>query len=132
MLEKDSLDFSFSGIKSSVARYLHLHPDMNEADQATVAAGFQAAVIDVLSKKLILAARSRKCRQIGIAGGVSANQTFATALKDRSAKHGIKVFSPPLSLCGDNAAMIAARGFTMIQNNELCTPDHDVFSRTKI
>ncbi len=132
MLEKDSLDFSFSGIKSSVARYLHLHPDMDEADQATVAAGFQAAVIDVLSKKLILAARSRKCKQIGIAGGVSANQTFAAALKDRSAKHGIKVFSPPLPLCGDNAAMIAARGFTMIQNNELCTPDHDVFSRTKI
>ncbi len=107
-------------------------PDMDKADQADVAAGFQAAVIDVLSKKLINAAQSRKCKRIGIAGGVSANQTFVAALENRSGKHGIKVFSPPLSLCGDNAAMIAARGFTMIQNNDLCTKDHDVFSRTRI
>ncbi|MCG8635178.1 MAG: tRNA (adenosine(37)-N6)-threonylcarbamoyltransferase complex transferase subunit TsaD [Desulfobacterales bacterium] len=132
MLEKESLDFSFSGLKSSVARYIHLNPEMDEEQQADVAAGFQAAVIDVLSKKLIRAARLKKCRQIGIAGGVSANQTFVNELKKRAGNHRIKVFSPPLSLCGDNAAMIAARGFTMIRNNDLCTPDQDVFSRSRI
>ncbi len=132
MLQKDSFDFSFSGLKSSVARYLHTHPDIKSSDQADVAAGFQAAVIDVLCKKLINAAKRNDCSRIGIAGGVSANQTFVRALEDRAGKHHIKVFSPPLSLCGDNAAMIAARGFTMIQNGELCTLNQDVYSRTKI
>jgi len=132
MLGKESLDFSFSGLKSSVARHLHTHPDLDESGQADVAAGFQEAVIDVLSKKLITAARAKDCRRIGIAGGVSANQTFVRALADRASRHKIEVFSPPIALCGDNAAMIAARGFTMIQNGDLCTLDQDVYSRAKI
>lgn len=132
MLDKKSFDFSFSGLKSSVARYLHTHPEIDTPDQADVAAGFQTAVIDVLTKKLIAAARAKNCRHIGIAGGVSANQTFVQALTNQAGKHRIKVFSPPLSLCGDNAAMIAARGFTMIQNKDLCPLDQDVYSRTKI
>ncbi len=132
MLGKLSLDFSFSGLKSSVARHLRTHPDLDKSDQADVAAGFQEAVIDVLCKKLINAAQTKNCRRIGIAGGVSANQTFVRALARRAGKHKIKVFSPPLSLCGDNAAMIAARGFTMIQNGDLCGLDQDVYSRAKI
>ncbi len=132
MLGKKNFDFSFSGLKSSVARHLHTHPDLDESGQADVAAGFQEAVIDVLSEKLVTAARAKQCRRIGIAGGVSANQTFVQALKDRAGKHKIDVFSPPLSLCGDNAAMIAARGFTMIRNGDLCALDQDVYSRAKV
>lgn len=132
LLEKGSFDFSFSGIKSSVARHIHDNNITTQDEKAQVAASFQEAVIDVLSQKLINAAQHKKCRRIGIAGGVSANQTFVNKLSGRAKSKNIKVFSPPVELCGDNAAMIAARGYTMIQQGSLCTLDHDVFSRTKI
>jgi len=135
MLGKESLDFSFSGLKSAVARHLHENPDVspavNKEQSAHVAAGFQMAVIDVLSAKLIAAARDKSCSCIGIAGGVSANQTFVEILTERAAPYKINVFSPPLSLCGDNAAMIAARGWEMIRNNQVCGLGDDVYSRTK-
>ncbi len=131
MLKKGNFDFSFSGIKSAVARHLHENPDINETQPAHVAAGFQMAVIDVLSTKLIAAAKDKNCTDIGIAGGVSANQTFVNILSERAGRHKIKVFSPPLSLCGDNAAMIAARGWEMIQNNQVCGLADDVYSRVK-
>ncbi len=132
MLEKGSFDFSFSGLKSAVARHLHQCPELNLQEQANIAASFQAAVIDVLCQKLINAAKKTRCKRIGVAGGVSANKTFTTALDVRSKPYGMKIFSPPLSLCGDNAAMIAARGYTMIKNGALCTRDQDVYSRVKI
>lgn len=135
MLGKNNFDFSFSGLKSAVARHLHDNPDKNpdsSKDQAAhVAASFQMAVIDVLSKKMIAAARQKECTGIGVAGGVSANQTFVKTLTQRAAQHKIKVFSPPLSLCGDNAAMIAARGWEMIRDNQICGLGDDVYSRVK-
>jgi len=131
MLGKDNFDFSFSGLKSAVARHLHENPDMSENRPAPVAAGFQMAVIDVLSTKLLAAARDRNCSSIGIAGGVSANRTFVDTLSERAGRHQIKVFYPPLSLCGDNAAMIAARGWEMIQDNQVCGLGDDVYSRVK-
>jgi N6-L-threonylcarbamoyladenine synthase len=132
LLDKKGFDFSFSGLKSSVARYLHDNKIESQQDKAQVAASFQAAVIDVLSTKLIRAARFKNCRRIGISGGVSANQTFAAQLSQRAAEQGIQVFAPPADLCGDNAAMIAARGFTMIRQGHTCDLNHDVFSRTRI
>jgi N6-L-threonylcarbamoyladenine synthase len=132
LLDKKSFDFSFSGLKSSVGRYLHDNEIVTQEDKARVAASFQAAVIDVLTTKLLNAARFKGCKRIGISGGVSANQTFATLLSQRAEKSGIQVFAPPIELCGDNAAMIAARGFTMIQEGHICDLNHDVFSRTRI
>ena len=132
MLKNKNFDFSFSGVKSAVARHLHEHPERTDADLAHVAAGFQLAVIDVLCKKLIAAAKEKNCHQIAVAGGVSANQTFVDILTRRSHGHKIKVFSPPLSLCGDNAAMIASRGFHMIRDNQVCGPEDDVYSRIKL
>ena len=132
MLEKDSFDFSFSGIKSSVARHIHDKKILSDDDKAQVAASFQSAVIDVLSQKLINAAIFKKCRQIGVSGGVSANKTFVEKISKKANKKNIMIFAPPVALCGDNAAMIAARGTTMIQQNQLCRLDHDVFSRTRI
>ena len=132
MLEKDSFDFSFSGLKSSVARHIHDHDISTEDDKAQVAASFQAAVIDVLSDKLIRAARFKNCPRIGVSGGVSANRTFVEILIQKAGSKKISVFAPPVSLCGDNAAMIAARGTRMIEQGELCRLDHDVFSRTRI
>jgi len=132
MLEKGSFDFSFSGIKSSVARYIHDKEITTHEEKAQVASSFQEAVIDVLSQKLINAAFHKKCRSIGIAGGVSANKTFVKKLSKKAKNKKINVFAPGSELCGDNAAMIAARGYTMIQQGILCSLDHDVFSRTRI
>ncbi|HKL01488.1 MAG TPA: tRNA (adenosine(37)-N6)-threonylcarbamoyltransferase complex transferase subunit TsaD [Desulfotignum sp.] len=129
LLEKDSCDFSFSGLKSAVARHIHENPVKSTKDKALVAAAFQAAVIDVLCEKLLRAARSMSCRQIGISGGVSANQTFVTTLEQRAAREQIQVIAPPVSLCGDNAAMVAARGAVMIRDGCLCRLDDDVYSR---
>jgi N6-L-threonylcarbamoyladenine synthase len=130
MLAKNSFDFSFSGIKSSVARYIHDNQVTTEDQKAQVAASFQAAVIDVLCKKLINAAQAKKCSRIGISGGVSANQTFVNRLVKRAKIRNIDIFTPPAELCGDNGAMIAARGAVMIQQGVLCDLEHDVFSRT--
>ena len=127
-----SFDFSFSGLKSAVARHVQKNNVTTDEDKAQVAASFQAAVIDVLCKKLIRAAEHKQCRCIGIAGGVSANQTFVARLSASAREKKISVFAPPPELCGDNAAMIAARGYTMIQQGQLCRLDHDVFSRTRI
>ena len=132
LLDKDRFDFSFSGLKSSVARYIHQNPIQDPEDQSKIAACFQAAVIDVLCTKLIKAAKAKGCERIGVSGGVSANQTFVKALTQRSKSQGITAFAPPVALCGDNAAMVAARGFSLIEDNHLCLPHHDVFSRTRI
>ena len=122
----------FSGLKSSVARYVHDHNVSSKDKKAQVAASFQEAVIDVLCQKLINAAFYKACDSIGIAGGVSANRTLVSRLSEKAKAHNIQVFSPPIELCGDNAAMVAARGYTMIQQGKLCALDHDVFSRTRI
>ena len=132
MLEKGSFDFSFSGLKSSVARYIHDNNIATEDEKAQIAASFQEAAIDVLSQKLINAAQHKKYKRIGISGGVSANKTFVNKLSKKAKDKKIDLFVPPVELCGDNAAMIAARGYTMIQQGNLCHLDHDVFSRTKI
>ena len=129
LLEKDSFDFSFSGLKSAVARYIHNKGDLSEDDKASVAASFQEAVIDVLSFKLINTAQLKKCKRIGVAGGVSANKTFISKLKQRAKAYNIKVFSPSLNLCGDNAAMVAARGYAMIQQGIRSSFEDDVYSR---
>ena len=132
LLEKNSFDFSFSGLKSAVARYIHDRAVTADDDKARIAASFQAAVIDVISTKLIRAALAKKCARIALTGGVSANKTLVSTVARNAAAKGIETFSPPLSLCGDNAAMIAARGFSMIRQGQICRLDHDVFSRTRI
>ncbi|OGR31154.1 MAG: tRNA (adenosine(37)-N6)-threonylcarbamoyltransferase complex transferase subunit TsaD [Desulfobacula sp. RIFOXYB2_FULL_45_6] len=132
LLEKDSFDFSFSGIKSAVARYIHEHDVSSDHEKARVAASFQNAVIDVLSQKLIHAALFKKCSRIGVSGGVSANRTFVEILTKKAAAHKTRVFTPAPALCGDNAAMVAARGYTLIQEGKLTSLEEDVYSRPKI
>ncbi len=131
-LEKGSFDFSFSGLKSAVARHVHEHNISTEDEKAQIAASFQASVIDVISKKLIDAARFKGCSDIAVTGGVAANQTLTRILANKAKENGLTVFVPPVSLCGDNGAMIAARGYRMIQQGNLCNLEHDVFSRAKI
>jgi N6-L-threonylcarbamoyladenine synthase len=112
-LEEDSLDFSFSGLKSAVLNTLQQavrrgEPLRNE----DIAAGFQQAVVDVLVGKTVMALqRFPGLQHVVVAGGVAANQGLRHALKKRADEMGFRVFFPPLALCTDNAAMIAAAAY---------------------
>jgi N6-L-threonylcarbamoyladenine synthase len=101
----DGLDFSFSGLKTAVVNHVRRHPDVDIAD---VAASFQAAVVDVLVAKLLRAARETGVGTVVIGGGVAANSALRTRLLDDAERTGVRAVVPSLSLCTDNAAMIAA------------------------
>jgi N6-L-threonylcarbamoyladenine synthase len=130
-LNRESFDFSFSGLKSAVRRHLETRPVPSARETADIVASFQEAVVDVLTAKAIAAARSRNCRRIALVGGVAANSRLRARLKTDAAACGIAVHIPPLSLCGDNAAMVAAAGYHHLLAGERTRLDDDVFSRNR-
>ncbi len=111
-LEPNSYDFSFSGLKSAVINTLHNASQRSEEIKPEdLAASFQESVIDVLVTKTLRATSEFKVKQVLLAGGVAANKGLRTALKKAfSDKSEVELIIPPLSLCTDNAAMIAAVG----------------------
>ncbi len=110
LLEPDSLDFSFSGMKTAVLNYVKKHPDPNDQDKANIAASFQEAVVDVLKEKVRRAIVKTGHKQVVIAGGVAANRRLRSELKIMADKMGVALYYPPFEYCTDNAAMIAATG----------------------
>ncbi|MDV6378607.1 tRNA (adenosine(37)-N6)-threonylcarbamoyltransferase complex transferase subunit TsaD [Sporosarcina sp. GW1-11] len=113
-LEADSYDFSFSGLKSSVINYKHnIEQKGGHIVPEHVAAGFQQSVVDVLTVKTVRAAKQYAVKQVIAAGGVAANQGLRNSLTAALEKEGIPFYVPPISLCTDNAAMIAAAGYEM-------------------
>lgn len=113
MMDDDSFDFSFSGLKSSFINTLHnLRQRGEEPNPNDMAASFQASVIDVLVAKTIRAAKKYEVKQLLLAGGVAANQGLRARLIQEVEIElpETELIIPPLSLCGDNAAMIAAAG----------------------
>ena len=135
-LDPAAFDFSFSGLKTAVSRYIQTQtPNLDKIDKtamADIAASFQQAVVDVLADKLINAARRGKCRHIAVVGGVAANESLRRRLSAMAQKQGLELFMPPPSLCGDNAAMIAAAGFHhVIRKNTLALTD-DVFASSRL
>ncbi|MBC1994245.1 tRNA (adenosine(37)-N6)-threonylcarbamoyltransferase complex transferase subunit TsaD [Listeria seeligeri] len=113
MMDDGSFDFSFSGLKSSFINTLHnLRQRGDEPNPNDLAASFQASVIDVLVTKTIRAAKKYEVNQLLLAGGVAANQGLRARLIQEVEMElpDTELIIPPLSLCGDNAAMIAAAG----------------------
>src|SRR5262249_46385413 len=111
-LEPDSYDFSFSGLKSAVLAAINQAKMKGlELNPAHVARGFQAAVMDLLTEKALPAASEYGAKQLLLAGGVAANRGLRETLKARCAERGLPMLLPPLDLCTDNAAMIAAAAF---------------------
>ena len=128
-LDKNSFDFSFSGLKSAVGRYIKENSPMDDACMTHVAAGFQAAVTEVLTHKIIHAAISEKTRHLAIVGGVAANMGLRKEVTRMAAAKGLVVPLPKIKWCGDNAAMIAAAGFHHLVAGERGNLDDDVYSR---
>lgn len=115
-LEEGSTDFSFSGLKSAVINALHNAEQRGERlDPADVAAAFQASVLDVLVEKTVLAVRKTKVSNVVVAGGVAANRGLREQLQARAQREGFSVTFPPIALCTDNAAMIAAAAYPMYE-----------------
>lgn len=131
-LEPDSLDFSFSGIKTAVANYVHDQQQQGNAlDIADICASFQEAVVEVLVKKTVQAAQHCKVKNIVLAGGVGANQRLRQALEEEGAKQGMRVYLPAPHFCTDNAAMVALAGFHQFKDNARLTYEMDVYSRSQ-
>jgi N6-L-threonylcarbamoyladenine synthase len=111
LLGRDSLDFSFSGIKTSVLRYVReCNGELESKLVRDIVASFQEAVIDVLVTKLFQAAAQHGAERVVIAGGVAANTRLREKMNARSVQDNRSLFIPSPVLCTDNAAMIAAAG----------------------
>ena len=106
-MEEHKFDFSFSGLKTAVSRYLQATPKYVRAD---VSASFQEAVVDVLLQKSIKACRETGIDSLVIAGGVASNSRLRSVAEERCAAAKIELRTPPSALCTDNGAMVAALG----------------------
>jgi N6-L-threonylcarbamoyladenine synthase len=115
---KGDLDFSFSGLKTAVARYVksrHGSDPLSETEIADVCASFQRVVVTGLIDRLFDAARRYQARSVGVAGGVSANSRLRAELHARGERREMPTFVPSLALSTDNAAMIAAAGLRKLR-----------------
>jgi N6-L-threonylcarbamoyladenine synthase len=118
-LEKGSLDFSFSGLKSAVINYLQRAEQKNDqVNKADLAAGFQSAVSTVLVDKTMEAAAETGVSAILLAGGVAANGRIRADLLEKAGKKSLKVNIPPIILCTDNAAMVGCAAYYKFLRDE--------------
>lgn len=109
---ENSLDFSFSGIKSAVLNYMNSMKMKNiEVNKSDVAASFQKAVVSILCENLLKAADENNIQKIAIAGGVSANSYLREKLSAICNERGYSLYYPPINLCTDNGAMIGCCGY---------------------
>ena len=116
--KNNSLDFSFSGIKTAVLYYVKdLERKKAPVSTADIAASFQLKIAQMLSKNLFKVACLKKVKQIILGGGVSANLFLRSFLEKEKPDH-IKIFFPPLELCTDNAAMVAACAYAKVKQGE--------------
>lgn len=120
----DTLDFSFSGLKSAVLNYLNKKSMQNEeVNAADVAASFQKAVVEVLTDNAMVTCEKRGIDRIAIAGGVASNSGLRENLINKGNEKGIKILFPSLELCTDNAAMIGSAAYYQWELGNVSTMD---------
>ncbi|WP_462418136.1 tRNA (adenosine(37)-N6)-threonylcarbamoyltransferase complex transferase subunit TsaD [Kytococcus sp. Marseille-QA3725] len=114
-LERHEFDFSFSGLKTAVARWVETRErDGETVPVADVAASFQEAVVDVLTRKAVAACRAEGVEDLMLGGGVAANSRLRALAQERCAAAGVRLRVPRPGLCTDNGAMVAALGAQMV------------------
>ncbi|MDE6564901.1 MAG: tRNA (adenosine(37)-N6)-threonylcarbamoyltransferase complex transferase subunit TsaD, partial [Muribaculaceae bacterium] len=120
----DGLDYSFSGLKTSflytLRDNLRQDPEFIEKRRADLAASLQAAIIDILMKKLEKAVDMTGITTVAIGGGVSANSGVRNAVADMCARRGLKAFIPERKFTTDNAAMVAIVGYFKYLESDFC------------
>lgn len=130
-LERDSLDFSFSGLKTAVALQVkQLPPEELPSRLADLCAAFQEAVAEVIVGKTILATQLTGSQRVVLAGGVAANPRLRDLLRAAGRENNLQVYLTPREFCTDNAAMVALAGYHHFQEQELIGSDTDVYSRS--
>jgi N6-L-threonylcarbamoyladenine synthase len=110
LLHDGTYNFSFSGLKTAVLTHLNKHPEAREAGLNDLAASFQEAVCDVLTKKTAAAVAATGIKRLVVAGGVACNSGLRRSMRAFADRQGVELFIPAPSLCADNAAMIAVPG----------------------
>ena len=133
MFRRKELDFSFSGLKTAVINKFKGPLARGEKlPLPDIAASFQEAVVDVLVAKTMRAAAEKRVNSVSVTGGVSANSRLREVFTETCQEKGIEVFFPDLSLCTDNAAMIAAAGYARIMRGETSDLRLNVFPNTPL
>ena len=135
-LSKDSLDFSFSGLKTAVALYVKKWRQNKEkrmeVSLADISASFQEAVVDVLVDKLIMAGKKMDLSTVVAAGGVACNNRLRARLLEAAEDEGVQVFFPSPAYCTDNGAMIALAGYHRLVRGERADLSIDARSKYPI
>ena len=127
---KDSPDFSFSGLKTSLlTMFKKCNGRISSEELPDIVASYQEAIIDVLVDKTMKAALENNIRQIVVCGGVAANSRLRERFATAAAGNNVELFIPPMILCTDNAAMIAALGEIMLKNGRSDSLDLNAVSR---
>ena len=126
-------DYSFSGLKTSflysLRKWVASDPDFIEKNKADIAASLEYTIVDILMKKLRLAAKESGIKHVAVAGGVSANTGLRNAFKDHARRYGWTIYIPKFSYTTDNAAMIGITGYFKYQDKEFCDIQAPVFSK---
>jgi N6-L-threonylcarbamoyladenine synthase len=119
VIAKNSLDFSFSGLKTAVVNYVKTHPEPPESYPdgliKDIVSSFQEAIIDVLVKKTLQAAENHGLNRIVLSGGVAANQRLRQRMKEEAIERKLKVYIPSPLFCTDNAAMVGVVGYEYLK-----------------
>ena len=125
MCDRPGLDFSFSGLKTSVLNAWQVQSDKTEAIKANIASAFQSAVTDTICIKCKRALKATAIKNLVVAGGVSANKHLREQLQKTAQAHNFNVYYPALEYCTDNGAMIAIAGAYRLKNGDI-DPDHKI------
>lgn len=115
-MTNSTLDFSFSGVKTSVLYYLRKHPDPNDNELRDICASYQEAIVETLVHKTLIAAKENNVESVVIAGGVACNSRLRELSKEKLEQEGLSVYIPSPKYCTDNAAMIGSLGGFMFEN----------------